>query len=96
MEMLSDKPNKLEQALKKATIRKIRNNIIFGFLLPAAFFIGYDLAPKAEQTPHATVSDTTLSGMHYIIYTEPRTGDLVVVNSTIDSLRVQMFSKQIK
>ncbi|MBV5347904.1 hypothetical protein JZU46_06800 [bacterium] len=70
---------------------------IWFFLILFGMSLGYRPSIKeAPDTPHATVSDTTLSGMHYIIYTEPRTGDLVVVNSTIDSLRVQMFSKQIK
>ena len=68
--------------------------ILFAVL---GFIGGYSANPtETEQVPHVTVSDTTLSGMHYIIYTEPRTGDLVVVNSTIDSLRVQMFNSQIK
>ena len=70
---------------------------IWFFLILFGMSLGYRLSIEKEpDTPHATVSDTTLSGMHYVIYTEPRTGDLVVVNSTIDSLRVQMFGKQIK
>lgn len=40
--------------------------------------------------------DTILSGMHYAIFTEARTGDVYVVNITLDSLRAIMFNKQIK
>jgi len=75
----------------------MRNLVIFALCLLIGGALGYGVrAPEDKIIPHTLVSDTILSGMHYTIYTEPRTGDLVVVNSTIDSLKVLMFKSQIK
>ena len=49
-----------------------------------------------QETIHPSRHDTTLSGMHYAIWTEPRTGDIYVINVTLDSLRNLMFKDQIK
>lgn len=55
-----------------------------------------DNIPKTKPDILPSRLDTTIGGMHYAIWTEPRTGDLVVVNISIDSVRNIMFNNQIK
>jgi len=70
--------------------------LIFAFLGFVCGWASFSSDINTSKAPIANVSDTTLSGMHYVIWTEPRTGDLVVCNTTIDSLKVIMFKSQIK
>jgi hypothetical protein len=56
----------------------------------------YSQEQSSIEPMMAKANDTTISGMRYIIWVEPRTGDLFVVNATIDSIKATMFNNQLQ